>query len=299
MYQTARCHPVSASILTVMRRGFTFTIILSVCGLLLLASCAKQAAGGPHATIALRDGTTVSGQVISSSAAEIQLAGDDKTSRTIPMSQIRSVDYGDAPVPGSATPDAEDHFHDNHEHPQEAAITSRTYALPAGDQISVRNEETIDSGRAVEGQSYPAEVTRDVKDDAGNVVIPRGSNAQIVIKSASRGGHFRGASDLVLDLASVSVDGRMYQLATRSLMEKGRDGVGANKRTAEFAGGGAVAGAIIGVIAGHGKGAAIGAGSGAGAGVLTEALTKGTIKVPVESVLTFQLDQPLTVTAAQ
>jgi outer membrane lipoprotein SlyB len=59
-------------------------------------------------------------------------------------------------------------------------------------------------------------------------------------------------------------------------------------------------GAIIGAIAGGGKGAAIGAGAGAGAGALTQVVTKGgAIKVPAESVLTFQLDRPLRVTAAQ
>jgi len=277
--------------------------VAALLGALILPSCAKQAAGGPHATVTLRDGTTVSGNVISSSASEIQLAGDDKTSHTIPMSQVRAVDYGDAQsaqAPGTpAASDADDHSHDSHQHPVEAAITTRTYELPPGTQISVRNEETIDSGRAVVGQRFAAEVTRDVRDGAGDVVIPRGSNAQIVIKSASKGGHFRGASDLVLDLASVSVDGRMYQLSTRDVVKGGRSGVGANKRTAEFAGGGAAVGAIIGAIAGHGKGAAIGAGSGAGSGALTEILTKGTIKVPVESVLTFKLDQPLSVVAAQ
>ena len=56
-------------------------------------------------------------------------------------------------------------------------------------------------------------------------------------------------------------------------------------------------GAIIGAIAGGGKGAAIGAGAGAGAGALTQVLTKGrSIKVPVESVLTFRLARPLRVT---
>lgn len=288
---------------TIMR---TYIGVAALLGALILASCAKQAASGPHATVTLRDGTTVSGNVLSSSASGIHLLADDKTSRTIPMSQVRSVDYGDAqPAQAAQAPgnpeasDAEDHSHDSREHPVEAAITTRTYDLPPGTRISVRNEETIDSGRAVEGQRFAAEVTRDVRDGAGNVVIPRGANTQIVIKSASRGGRFRGASDLVLDLASVSVDGRMYELSTRDLAQRGREGVGANKRTAEFAGGGAAVGAIIGAIAGHGKGAAIGAGSGAGAGALAQILTKGTIKVPVESVLTFRLDRPLRVVAAQ
>src|SRR5204862_6948368 len=137
-----------------------------------------------------------------------------------------------------------------------------------------------------------------VLDAAGRVVIPRLSNARLIIRSASKGGRCRGASDLVMDLAAVSIDGRMYELSTRDLAERGRSGMGANRRTGEFTGGGAAIGAIIGAIAGGGKGAAIGAGSGAGAGALTQILTKGTIKVPVESVLTFKLDQPLRVRAA-
>jgi len=186
-----------------------------------------------------------------------------------------------------------------HHHPVEAAITSRRRELPAGTEISVRNEETIDSGKAVEDQVYPAEVTRDVLDAQGAVVIPHGSNAQIVIRSASKGGKIRGASDLVLDLASVSIDGRLYELSTTDLAQRGNSGIGANKRTAEYTGGAAAVGAIIGAIAGGGKGAGIGAGAGAGAGALTQILTKGSIKVPVETVLTFRLDQPLFVRAAQ
>jgi hypothetical protein len=125
------------------------------------------------------------------------------------------------------------------------------------------------------------------------------NNAQIVIVSVSEGGHFHGAADLVLDLASISVDGRFYQVHTVPLEERGKSGVGVNKRTAEYSGGAAAFGAIVGAIAGGGKGAAIGAGSGAGAGAVAEILTKGTIKVPVESILTFRLDQPLRVTAAR
>lgn len=278
----------------------------------LLSSCNRTAGGGQHATVFLRDGTSVSGAVLSSSASEIQIAGDDKNTRAIPMAQVRSIEYDEAapapavnsptPAPASSSapaPSARRELpHRDHYHPAESAITTKTYDLPVGTEISVRNEETIDSGKAVEGQSFPAEVTKDVLDATGAVVIPSGSNAQIVIRSASKGGRFRGTSDLVMDLASVSIDGRQYQLSTADLEERGRSGVGANRRTGEFAGGGAAIGAIIGAIAGGGKGAAIGAGSGAGAGAVAQVLTKGTIKVPVETVLTFKLDRPLRVRAA-
>ena len=167
--------------------------------------------------------------------------------------------------------------------------------LPAGTSLPVRNEETIDSGKAVEGQVYAAEIASDVRDADGAVLIPRGANAHLVIKSATKGGRFRGTSDLVLDLVAVSIDGQQYGLDASDISQKGHSGIGANKRTGEFAGGGAAVGAIIGAIAGGGKGALIGAGSGAGAGALTQILTKGSIKVPAETVLTFKLDSPLRV----
>jgi hypothetical protein len=101
------------------------------------------------------------------------------------------------------------------------------------------------------------------------------------------------ANDLALDMQSVTVGGRSYNVETAAVGQKGKDGVGANKRTAKFAGGGAALGAIIGAIAGGGKGAAIGAATGAGAGAGTQIFTRGSVKVPAESVLTFQLQAPL------
>jgi hypothetical protein len=172
--------------------------------------------------------------------------------------------------------------------------------LPVGSQVSVRTNESIDSASASEGQTFDAQVTRDAKDAAGDIVIPRGSQARIVIRSASKGGRFRGAADLVLDLDSVVIGGEPYAISTVDMAQKGAPGMGTNKRTAEFTGGGAALGAIIGAIAGGGKGAAIGAGAGAGGGAVTQILTKGgSIKIPAESVLTFSLDKPLSVTTAQ
>ena len=275
----------------------------------LLASCSSQStANGPHATVLMRDGTQVSGIVTASTPSGITLMGDDKASHTISMADVKSVSY-DQPQPGpsgagqpgsadsgAAQPDV---VHDDHYHPPVSAIQSKTYMLPAGALIPVRSEETIDAAVATGGQTYAAEVTRDIRDADGAVVIPRGSNAQIIIRSAARGGRIKGASDLVLDLDSVSVEGRLYTLDTQDMIRKGRDGIGKNRRTAYFTGGGAAVGAIIGAIAGGGRGAAIGASSGAGAGAGTQIVTKGSaIRIPAETILTFRLDAPLRVEAA-
>lgn len=281
-------------------------VIPAVCICICLGACSNKTAttaGAPHATVTLHNGSVYTGLVTATSPAQITLAGDDNQTRTIEMLNVRSIEYAPPATVAQAPPTQPgqpemppDATHDAHYHPQQSAITTRSYGLPAGTRISVRTEETIDSARAVDGQTFAAEVTRDVLDPDGGVVIPRGSNAQIVIRSAAKGGHFRGRSDLVLDLASVSIDGRQYALETGDIVRTGKQGVGANRRTAKFAGSGAAIGAVIGAIAGHGKGAAIGAASGAGAGLATEVVTKGhAVRVPVESILTFRLDAPLRV----
>ena len=172
--------------------------------------------------------------------------------------------------------------------PDQTAIRTKTFEIPAGTEVSVRNDDTIDSSKAAEGQTYAGEVTEDVKDAAGDVVIPRGADAQLIIKAVQSS----GKSDLVVDLKSVSVAGKQYAITASDFVKEGRDGVGANKRTAEFVGGGAAVGALIGAVTGKGKGAAIGAGAGAGGGALAEVLTKGgAVKIPAETQMTFKLDK--------
>jgi len=304
--------------------------------LMLLSSCnEKTATSGPHASVLMRDGSTIAGTVTATSPTEITLVGDDKVTHTVPMTQVKSIEYDDpqaaqtpapaadtsappaaapqtaannaapapaaAPVrPRSAASRADDAEHEHHYHPTQAEIRTKTYVLPIGSRVPVRTEETIDSATAAEGQTYAAEIADDVPDANGDTVVPRGANAKVIIRSATKGNRFHGTSDLVLDLQSISVGGKEYLVSTTDLQQKGKQGFGANKRTAEFTGGGAALGANIGAIAGGGKGAAIGAGAGAGAGAIGQVATKGgAIKVPAETMLTFQLDKPVQVVAAQ
>jgi len=323
-------------------------VFVVTCALLALglASCGNQGqkGSGQHASVLLRDGTTVAGKVTASSGTEITLAGDDNTTHTVQMAQVKSIEYDDATAPGSAAAPAAGQpdggqsaggqasatpagaapsnpaaggatpavrrsrlakaqaevAHEHHYHPTQAEIQTKTYVLPLGTQVPVRTEETIDSATAVEDQTFAAEIADDVVDANGDTVVPRGANAQVIIRSATKGNRFHGTSDLVLDLQSISVGGKAYVVSTANLQQKGKQGFGANKRTAAFTGGGAALGAIIGAIAGGGKGAAIGAGAGAGAGAVTQVATKGgAIKVPAETLLTFQLDKPVQIVEAK
>ncbi|HEX7408882.1 MAG TPA: DUF3395 domain-containing protein [Candidatus Binatia bacterium] len=168
-----------------------------------------------------------------------------------------------------------------------------TTTIPNGTEISVRTNETIDSRNATVGQRFSGVIAADILDSSGAVMIPRGSDAELVIRSANGGGITSG-SDLVLDMNSITVSGTRYVVSTDDLQQQGGQGVGANRRTAVMVGGGAVLGTLIGAIAGGGQGAAIGAAVGAGAGLGAEVLTKGRqVRVPAETLLRFKLDQDL------
>src|SRR5207248_2895751 len=121
--------------------------------------------------------------------------------------------------------------------PREPAPEFRT--IPSGATLRVRNNEVIDSGTAEVGQMYTGVVAEDVVDSEGRVAIPRGANAMLVVRSASGQGKLQGRSDLAVDVSSVDVQGRTYRLETEDFVQRGKEGVGANKRTGIFAGGGA------------------------------------------------------------
>jgi hypothetical protein len=168
--------------------------------------------------------------------------------------------------------------------------------VPEGSEIVIRTNSRIQAKNANEGRIYTAVVDRDVRDRSGAVVIPRGADAELIIRDVSN-------RELQLDLESVDVKGRRYTVSTSdevvSTHGDNKDNVGANKRTGKYVGGGAVIGSIIGAIAGGGKGAAIGAATGAGAGAIGQTVTRGRrVDVPAESLLTFRLDRPLIVGGA-
>lgn len=265
--------------------------LLAVAVLVVSCSGSKKGLESQHATVQMNDGTQVSGVVKSSSGTELVVAGDDGIERKIPVAQVKSVTY----QPASSAPAASG----SAAAPPPAPVVT-TYEAPAGTAIPVRVEQPIDSATAAEGQLYPVAITADIRDSSGDVVVPNGSAGSIVIQSASKGGRFKGQSDLSLTLQSLTIAGTPYAVATTDYTRVGKQGMGSNKRTAKFAGGGAAIGAIVGAIAGGGKGAAIGAGVGAGGGLVTQAATKGgSIKVPAGAVLTFRLERPLRITVQQ
>jgi len=164
--------------------------------------------------------------------------------------------------------------------------------IPAGTQFEVRTNERIRINN-VDGRVYTGVIVNDVRDQSGNVLITRGSTAELLARRLDN-------RQMQIDLDSITVGGRRYSVqASTDVNVDGRnqrEGIGMNGRTGKYVGGGAVLGTLLGAIAGGGRGAAIGAASGAAAGVGTEVLTRGRrVDVPVESVLNFRLERQLVI----
>lgn len=173
----------------------------------------------------------------------------------------------------------------------ETVSSSTPGMIPAGTTIEVRTNEEIVADKSAVGRLFSGQIAQDVQTSSGGMLIPSGSAARLVILSTSKGGVTSGG-EVELGIQWINVNGTDYAVSGQDV-EKG-PGIGTNARTAEMIGGGAALGTLLGAIAGGGKGAAIGAAAGAAAGAGTQILTRGQkLRIPAESVLTFQLDQPI------
>ena len=168
--------------------------------------------------------------------------------------------------------------------------TTEPGMIPSGTTVAIRTNERISTQQA--GQTFSAQVAENIEDQSGRILVPRGSPAELVVLEASSGGTI-GTPKLALGVRAITVNGRKYTVTTGAMERRGEEGIGANRRTAEMVGGGAVLGTLIGAVAGGGKGAVIGAIAGAAAGAATQVITNGDkVEVPAETLLTFQLTQP-------
>jgi len=267
------------------------------------------------ARLTLRDGSVIYGQFVSGTTQNIIFRDDNGVQRRFDVNQIQGIDFSGVNTAagqfnGNRPNDRNDDRRNNDQYPQQRIggydnnNNNTAYrddnsrhqgdwaVLPTGTSISVRSDQDINSQNAAEGRTFPASIVQDVTDSTGNVVIPRGSQATLVVRRMTEGGTLSSGS-YILDLESVRVNGRRYMVETADV-QKGETGIGKNNRTAEYVGGGAVLGTLLGAIAGGGKGAAIGAFAGAAAGGGVQVLTKGReIRVPAETVLNFRLEAPL------
>jgi hypothetical protein len=239
---------------------------------------------GVSDTLVLQNGTRISGVLVKRTSSTITFKNSRGVVHRYKASQVQNVELTSARQTSYNAPS--NYGTSNNDNQPEL--------LPAGTQLVILTNEAIDSKTTASNQLFSAQVDQDVIDSSNELIVPKGSPAQLIIRNVSSGG-VTGSSEITLDIQSITVNGRRYNVTTRDLKQTGRSGLGANTRTAEMVGGGAVIGTIIGAIVGHGKGAAIGAAVGAAGGAGAQVLTKGKqVMIPAETILKFNLDQDVT-----
>jgi len=158
--------------------------------------------------------------------------------------------------------------------------------------MTIRLIDSIDTEKNQVGDTFHATLNAPLSAE-GMEAIPAGTDVTGHIVDLKSAGKFAGQSLVVLQLDSISSNGKSYSLQTDQYRKEGSS---RGKNTAEKVGGGAIIGGIIGAIAGGGKGAAIGSAAGAGVGGGAQAASKKqSIKLLSETVLNFTLQAPVTV----
>ena len=258
---------------------------------------AGAAATFAQQTLILNSGARIPGRYDGGKADTVYFIDEHGNRHKFNLDEIQSLVFNGTAPPTSEiseryTPDAtpppfeERGYADTDVEPN--AGWTRHAVIPSGTEIVVRTVDPIDVRRPDPRRHFLATIERDVLDANGDVVIPQGSPAHLIV-------HDVGDGEVAVDLRSVSVNGQRYIVNSENIIdERVREGIGANQRTGKFVGGGALLGTIIGAVAGGGKGAAIGAITGGAAGAGTQVLTRGaSVHIPSETVLTFRLDHPV------
>lgn len=146
-----------------------------------------------------------------------------------------------------------------------------TLTLPAGTHFDMAAGDTITSRTAKVGDPFSARVVDDVRNAAGRIVIPAGSQVNGTISDVKPAPNPRTPGTLTLAVSSITIRGTNYPLeASIDSLETVHKGRGITTGDAAKVGAGVVVGAVLGrVIGGNKKGTIIGGvvGGAAGAGV--------------------------------
>ena len=106
----------------------------------------------------------------------------------------------------------------------------KTITLPEGTIISVRITDKISSAHSQTGDIFTGSVDPSVLVD-NKVVIPRGTEAHLLMVEDKKGGHFHGKAEIEVELVSLIIDGK--KIDADSDVVKKKKGALSTKTTAE------------------------------------------------------------------
>src|SRR5262249_957714 len=95
-----------------------------------------------------------------------------------------------------------------------------TVTVPANTILTVRTIDSIDSATNHTGEVFRGSLDAPIVVN-DRVVVPAGANAFIKLANASSQGRFAGRNELTLELASITYQGRTYNLTTSDVKQSG------------------------------------------------------------------------------
>ena len=170
----------------------------------------------------------------------------------------------------------------------------RVATLDAGTPIRVRTTNTLSTRVVQTGETFVAFLEEPIV-QGDWVIAKKGSTVRGTVANSDSGGRVKGRAQLAIRITQIeTTDGQTIDVQSSVY---GVEAKSTKKKDAVKVGVGSAIGAVIGAVAGGGGGAAKGAAVGAGAGGGAVLATRGDPAViPSESVVTFTLRNPVSIT---
>ena len=239
----------------------------------------------------LRNGDVVEGTYLGGASRTVKFIDSDGHVKTYEISEVDGIRFRSgasaevrAPTTRTRRARRQTAARSQASGPDEMGLT-----VPAGTLITIRTIDSIDTDITGAGERFRASIDDPVVVE-GQVVIPRGADATIQVMRVEQSGRVAGSDEVALKFFDVTVEGRIYEVASNYAEVKTR---GKGKQTAKTTALTTGIGAALGAIIGGGKGAAIGAGAGAGTGIAVSAARGRRLRIPSETRLDFELRSPL------
>lgn len=268
-----------------------------------LAAVFMAAVAAQASTLKLKDGRQFEGTYLGGTKDQVQFLINGQV-RVFDTAQVYEIDFA-TPQPAAdaadssapATPPSTSPAPQPAQYNSSSSGLTQTVTVPQGTSILIRMIDSVDSSTNKPGDIFHASLEDDLK--IGDVVVaPKNADVYgklIQVKSAGRA---TGKSELALELTGIrTVNGSIQPIVSGEYEEAGKS---RTKQTVKHSIIGAAIGAAIGGIAGGGGGAAKGAGIGGAVGAGATMITHGEqIRIPSETLLSFQLAQPFMITVAK
>lgn len=124
-------------------------------------------------------------------------------------------------------------------------VTARPGVVPPGTSLVVETNDAIRTHRALRGTIYDGRVAESVQDQSGNVLIPRGSPVELVVRSLPYlGPGGVGMTELAIDARAVIVNGVTYPVETQ-VAPPNAGGLAIQQHSAQWLGGGETTGRVL------------------------------------------------------